>query len=42
MKKQKRKFSHHKLSLAQIVVLEQQYWERYNHGITQWAQNKHD
>ena len=42
MKKQKRKFSHYKLLQAQIIAAEQQYWERYNSGIMQWVQNKHD
>jgi hypothetical protein len=42
MKKQKRKFSHHKLLQAQIIAAEQQYWERYNSGIMQWIQNKYE
>jgi hypothetical protein len=35
-RRKKRKFSHHKITRAQIEALERQYWERYNSGMPQW------
>ena len=28
-----------KITQAQIKIIEQEYWERYNAGIPQWQQN---
>ena len=38
MKKNKRKFSHHKIKQVQIKILEQEYYDRLNVEIPQWQQ----
>ena len=38
MKNNKRKFSHHKIKLVQIKMLEQEYYDRLNAEIPKWQQ----
>jgi hypothetical protein len=38
MKKNKLKFSHHKIKQVQIKMLEQEYYDRLNAEIPQWQQ----
>jgi hypothetical protein len=38
-RKNKRKFSHHKIKLIEIEAIEREYWTRYNSEIPKWQQD---